>query len=178
MADEIVKKRQDIVAQLTQARLEKGMTQAELAELIGTQRSNICRIESGAQNLSLDLLLKISNALDKDVSVLLTERERDMEHRYLLRIYDTELLRFSLKDDGLAGLQAHILSIADAQRYLLPMDMELTNEGLLKWLKRRIIPKNRAFVEEILKTFGLNVNDTKGIIDVCKGLSLNDSYWV
>lgn len=178
MADEIVKKRQDIVAQLTQARLEKGMTQAELAELIGTQRSNICRIESGAQNLSLDLLLKISNALDKDVSVLLTEREQDMEHRYLLRIYDTELLRFSLKDDGLAGLQAHILSIADAQRYLLPMDMELTNEGLLKWLKRRIIPKNRAFVEEILKTFGLNVNDTKGIIDVCKGLSLNDSYWV
>ena len=31
---------------------------------------------------------------------------------------------------------------------------------------------------EILKTFGPSINDTKGIIDVCKGLSLNDSYWV
>lgn len=39
------------------------------------------------------------------------------------------------------------------------------------------IPKNRAFVDEILKTVGLSHNDTKGIIDVCKGLSLNDSYW-
>ena len=25
---------------------------------------------------------------------------------------------------------------------------------------------------------GLNVNDFKGIIDVCEGLSLNDSFWV
>lgn len=40
------------------------------------------------------------------------------------------------------------------------------------------IPKNRAFVDEILKTVGLSHNDTKEIIDVCKGLSLNDSYWV
>ena len=42
----------------------------------------------------------------------------------------------------------------------------------------RAIPKNRAFVDEILKTVGLSHNDTKRIIDVCKGLSLNDSYWV
>lgn len=48
----------------------------------------------------------------------------------------------------------------------------------MKWLQRRVIPKNRAYVAEILKTYGLSVNDTKGIIDVCKGLSLNDSYWV
>ena len=47
-----------------------------------------------------------------------------------------------------------------------------------KELERRVIPKNRAFVDEILKTLGLSHNDTKGIIDVCKGLSLNDSYWV
>jgi len=48
----------------------------------------------------------------------------------------------------------------------------------LKWLGRRVIPKNRTFVEEILHTFGLTAGDTKGIIDVCKGLSLNDSYWI
>ncbi len=33
-------------------------------------------------------------------------------------------------------------------------------------------------MEEILRTFGLSTGDTKGIIDVCKGLSLNDSYWI
>ena len=48
----------------------------------------------------------------------------------------------------------------------------------MKWLGRRVIPKNRTFVEEILHTFGLTAGDTKGIIDVCKGLSLNDSYWI
>lgn len=41
-----------------------------------------------------------------------------------------------------------------------------------------MIPKNRAFVDEILKSLGLSLNDTKGIFDVCRGLSLNDSYWV
>ena len=56
--------------------------------------------------------------------------------------------------------------------------MECTGEGILKWLKSRVIPKNRTFVDQILKTLGLSHNDTQGIIDVCKGLSLNDSYWI
>jgi hypothetical protein len=54
----------------------------------------------------------------------------------------------------------------------------MTNEGVVKWLERRVIPKNRTFVEEVLQSLGIAVNDTKGIIDVCRGLSLNDSYWV
>ena len=41
-----------------------------------------------------------------------------------------------------------------------------------------MIPKNRTFADEILKTLGLSHNDTKGIMDVCRGLSLNDSYWI
>ena len=39
-------------------------------------------------------------------------------------------------------------------------------------------PQNRAFVDEILKTLASAITTPKGIIDVCKGLSLNDSYWV
>ena len=73
---------------------------------------------------------------------------------------------------------AGIVSINEAQARLLPLDMERIGEGIIRWLERRVIPKNRAFVDEILKTLGLSRNDTKGIIDVCKGLSLNDSYWV
>ena len=101
-----------------------------------------------------------------------------MQQKYVLRLYDTDLLTFSLFEHGIEGLKAEIHEINQAERGRFPLDMELTNAGLLKWLQRRVIPKNRAYVAEILKTFGLNVNDTQGIIDVCKGLSLNDSFWV
>ena len=56
--------------------------------------------------------------------------------------------------------------------------MTLTPEGLSRWLRHRTIPKNRAFVHDILAKSGLNLNRPLGIIDVCKGLSLNDCYWV
>ena len=174
---EIVKSRQSIISQLTQARLEKGLSQEQLAELIGTKRSNICRIESGTQNLSLDMLIKISKALGKDVSMLLEERSVPM-NVYSLRLYDDELITFSLEEKGLEGLQVSILNVNTDMNELFPLDLELTENGILKWLERRVIPKNRQFVDEILKTLGLSVNNTKGIIDVCKGLSLNDSFWV
>ncbi len=101
-----------------------------------------------------------------------------LNNSYSLRIYDTELMKFILEKRGLEGLVAEIISVNEELRYLLPLDMECTGEGIVKWLERRVIPKNRTFVDEILKTLGLSHNDTKGIIDVCKGLSLNDSYWV
>lgn len=170
--------RQSIIQKLTQARLEKGLTQEQLAKLIGTQRSNICRIESGTQNLSLDMMLKIAEALGKDISIMLEERSNPMMNVYSLRLYDEDLITFSLEEKGLEGLQANIL-YSDTQKVkLFPLDLELTDEGIVKWLEKRVIPKNRQFVDEILKTLGLSVNNTKGIIDVCMGLSLNDSYWV
>ena len=100
-----------------------------------------------------------------------------MSNVYSLRIYDTELMRFSMEKQGLSGLVAEILYVNEEQAHLLPLDMERSSEGVIHWLERRAIPKNRAFVDEILKTLGLSRNDTRGIIDVCKGLFLNDSYW-
>ncbi|MDE8725818.1 helix-turn-helix domain-containing protein [Ruminococcus bromii] len=177
-SNSIIRKRQEIVSNLTQARLEKGLSQAQLAEMVGTQRSNICRIENGGQNLSLDLLIKITDALGKDVSVLLEEKSVEMSNVYNLKLYDDILVTFSLEEKGLEGLVVEVLSYDESKTHLLPINMELTPKGIIKWLSNRVIPKNRAFVDEILKTFGLSVNDTKGIIDICLGLSLNDSYWV
>ena len=171
--------RQKVIQKLTQARLEKGLSQAQLARLIGTQRSNICRIESGAQNLSLDMMIRIAQALGKNLNILLEERSQMMaDNLYSLRLYDDDLITFSLEEQGLEGLQANILYADTENNHLFPLDLELTNEGIVKWLERRVIPKNRQFVDEILKTLGLSVNNTKGIIDACMGLSLNDSYWV
>lgn len=101
-----------------------------------------------------------------------------MEQEYMLRLYDMDLLAFSMAEHGIEGLKARLLWVNEEHRQLLPLDMELSDAGVLKWLQKRVIPKNRAYVAEILKTLGLSVNDTRGIIDVCKGLSLNDSYWV
>ncbi|MBQ4416403.1 MAG: helix-turn-helix domain-containing protein, partial [Butyrivibrio sp.] len=174
----VIQNRQKIVSLLAAARMEKGLTQQELAEMVGTKRSNICRMESGAQNLSLDMFLKVADALGKDVSVLLEEKSDVAVDRYSLRMYDEELLTFSLSDNGLEGLHAEILFVKEDRKDVFPLDLTLTGDGMIRWLERRVIPKNRAFVDEILKTLGLSVHNTKGIIDVCKGLSLNDSYWV
>lgn len=171
-------RRQEIIAQLTEARLERNISQAELARMIGTQRSNICRLESGIQNPSLDMIIRIADALNKSVSLSLEDKEETMSNLYSLRIYDTELMQFTMEKRGLEGLVAEIVSINKEQEHRMPLDLECTGEGVIQWLERRVIPKNRAFVDEILKTLGLSHNDTKGIIDVCKGLSLNDSYWV
>ena len=70
----ITQDRQKIISILTAARLEKGISQQALADMIGTKRSNISRMESGAQNISLDMLLKVAGALGKDVSVVLEEK--------------------------------------------------------------------------------------------------------
>lgn len=170
--------RQEIIAQLVEARVEKGISQSELARVIGTQRSNISRLESGMQNPSLDMVLKIVSALGMTASFALEDREEAMSNVYSLRIYDTELMKFTLEKRGLEGLVAEIISIQEDHIHLMPLDLECTGEGVIKWLERRVIPRNRTFVDEILKTLGLSHNDTKGIIDVCKGLSLNDSYWI
>ena len=170
--------RQEIIAQLVETRLKKNISQAELARMLGTQRSNICLLENGAQNPSLDMILRIADALNTKVSLSLEDKEEVMSNIYSLRIYDTELIRFTMEKRGLEGLVAEIVTVNKDMEHLMPLDMECTDEGIIKWLERRVIPKNRTFVDEILKTLGLSHHDTTGIIDVCKGLSLNDSYWI
>ena len=95
---------------------------------------------------------------------------------YLLKHFDDILLEFTLKKD-FDGLSAKIVSINDEQKHLLPLDLDVSDDGILAWLKRRTIPTNRAYVENFLAKIGINEKDTKGIIDLCKGLSLNDCFW-
>lgn len=177
---DIVAMRQKIISALASARVSKGISQQELASAIGTQRSNISRMESGEQNITLDMLIRVTSALGEELPVLIEGAGPGSPEKstYSLRLYDEDLISFSLITGGLAGLRAEIINVNEARKQLLPLDLELTGEGVVSWLRKRVIPKNRAFVEEILTSLGLSHNNTKGIIDVCKGLSLNDSYWV
>ena len=61
--------RESVVRQLKEVRKGKGMTQQELAELVGTKKSNISRLESGRYNPSLDFLIKVADGLGKQIQM-------------------------------------------------------------------------------------------------------------
>lgn len=96
---------------------------------------------------------------------------------YILKQFDKPLLKFSATTDT-SEPEIQILWIDEGNRDLLPLDLALTPEGLSRWLRRRTIPKNRAYVHNLLAKCGLNLNRPLSIINICKGLSLNDCYWV
>jgi transcriptional regulator with XRE-family HTH domain len=55
--------------QVARLRIEKGLTQAELAELVGTKQSSIARLESGASQPSLSFLRRVVKALNGHMKI-------------------------------------------------------------------------------------------------------------
>ena len=96
---------------------------------------------------------------------------------YELRHFNTPILRFTATEDSNTP-DIEIIWVNEEQRNLLPLDLNLSGEGLSRWLKHRTIPKNRAYVHNFLSKCGLHLNRPMNIIKVSKGLSLNDCYWV
>ena len=98
---------------------------------------------------------------------------------FYLKQYNKTLLQFDIEDDALDGQKAvSVKDVSGTDSFLLPIGVEANADSLMKWLKSRVIPKNREYVDAFLAKNGLSHNDTKGILRVCKGLSLNDSYWI
>jgi transcriptional regulator with XRE-family HTH domain len=64
-----------IAGQVADRRKERGLSQADLAALVGTTQSAIARLESGGRPPRIDTLLRIANALDADLHVELLDRE-------------------------------------------------------------------------------------------------------
>ena len=95
----------------------------------------------------------------------------------ILKQYNIPLLRFSATNDS-STPEIEVHWINEDQRHLLPLDMELSPEGISRWMRRRTIPRNRAYVNRLLAKCGLNANRPMGILALCKGLSVDDSYWV
>ena len=60
----------NIGSQIADIREAQGMTQGELARLLKTTQSAIARIEGGKQNVSADMLKKLSKALKKNLVTL------------------------------------------------------------------------------------------------------------
>lgn len=102
------------------------------------------------------------------------------ERNYKLKIFDDVLLSFQVTVDEFGRISADITGYDEKKRERLPLQLlpVPTGEKILSWLESRTIPKNRRFFEQILAAAGLRQGDTLGIIDVCKGLSVNDCYWL
>ena len=124
--------------------------------------------------------------IDKIGLKKLTRKENDVSFlslhllgkMYYLKLYNNDLVSFDMNNDF--GLKITNISILNENKELYPiiLQKEINDETIADFIKSRVIPKNRAFVQSILESAGLNINDKKGIIDISKGLSLVDSYWI
>lgn len=59
---------------IIRARIEKGLTQEELAKKIGTKQSVISRLESGRANPSVAFLKKLASALNSHLQIKFVSR--------------------------------------------------------------------------------------------------------
>lgn len=64
----------EITTALIKRRLERGFTQQELAKRVGTKQSAIARLESGTYNPSLNLLKKVTRALNARLKITVSGR--------------------------------------------------------------------------------------------------------
>ena len=99
--------------------------------------------------------------------------------KFVLKQYDTALLSFDLRSEGLGGFACTLLEKEERHRRLFPLGLQLTLREMLDWLKSRIISCNREFVDKIFSVYGLDHNSIHSIVKLCMGLSsVNDSYWI
>jgi len=73
-AEETQRVERQIARALTRLRLQRGWTQAQLAEALGTTQSVVARLESGRHRPSLATLEKIAQVLDARLEVRLEAR--------------------------------------------------------------------------------------------------------
>ncbi|MBQ3902886.1 MAG: helix-turn-helix domain-containing protein [Lachnospiraceae bacterium] len=64
--------RSAVAREIRDSRKTSRLTQQELAELSGTQKSNISRLESGTYNPTLDFLSKVASSMGRKVSINIT----------------------------------------------------------------------------------------------------------
>ena len=63
-----------VIEMIIKKRIERGLSQKELAQKIGTKQSAISRLESGTYNPSLSFLQKVGEALDVKLKISLAEK--------------------------------------------------------------------------------------------------------
>ena len=77
--DDVKKKQEEAKKQVYERlllyRKAMGMTQKELADIVGVSRPNIARMESGDYNPTVDMLVKVADGLGLDVEINFKEKK-------------------------------------------------------------------------------------------------------
>jgi transcriptional regulator with XRE-family HTH domain len=68
--------------QVARLRIRRGLTQKQLAKLVGTHQSSIARLESGNTQPRLSFLRRVVNALGARLEVRIVPREKKLPTRY------------------------------------------------------------------------------------------------
>ena len=71
------------------ARLEKGLNQSELGELVGCSNNHMSHVEVGQTKVSLSMLMKLSLVLEKDFDYFMMDTPYVRQERLI----DTEILK-------------------------------------------------------------------------------------
>jgi transcriptional regulator with XRE-family HTH domain len=91
------------VYELISLRITRGLTQAQLAELVGTHQSSIARLENGSRPPSLAFLWRLVRALNGDMEVRIRPKEEvDLAHSLFASAYYR-----------VTGLPAHSVAAVD-----------------------------------------------------------------
>lgn len=61
-------------------RIRKGITQRELADMLGISQAHLCNVENGRLSLSLKLLLTLRNIFECSLDELVVEDTPDEKH--------------------------------------------------------------------------------------------------
>ena len=68
----------DVIRAMIKARNEQNLTQKELADRIGMNQADICKLENGTRNPSLKLLKKLANGLNMDLRIQFVPRKKSL----------------------------------------------------------------------------------------------------
>ena len=125
--------RQNIIKQIVQARTAKGLSQAQLAMLLGTHRSNISRLESGEHNPSLNFLLRIASVLDMEPCLIPVNKEPISAETKIILETPRLMLREMTKDDYPA-----LAAILQDEQTMYAYEGAFSDEETLAWLDRQM----------------------------------------
>lgn len=113
-----IKKRQEIFvgAKIRQLRKERNITQAELAQKIGVQQSDLCRMENGEYKVSLETLFNTLSIFEINIAEFFKDEKRaglTIDECEILHLYNAlderskleamEFLKFKNKNNNPAA---------------------------------------------------------------------------
>jgi transcriptional regulator with XRE-family HTH domain len=74
--------KQEIGSRLRALRQARGMTQAQLAQILGTRHTNVSGIERGTRGITVQQVVKLARALDVSPAVILDGAAKKARHTH------------------------------------------------------------------------------------------------